>query len=268
MIERIVSAYAPSYAIGNSIDTRIMLEPLANAFVPVMALVHEFASYLPEGEMGRALGWATQSVFSADRVLNSARDDYPSIDNYRLHVLPQGPSELPEADGEDARIDPRQALEALIRPPGLGGCLSSCSVAARSFRARASIFSWKPRPPSRAKSPRRSIRFVWIGQRLPTDLDKGYFPKLRKQIARAGIGDTAVILDEVADLETAYRLADAFFLSSRLDPLPNVAIDSALRGLPVVCFEDCSGIADILATDPVARAQRRAAISMRTPPPN
>ena len=69
LVRHILSAYRLSYAIANSIDTRIVMRPLACAFVPVVALVHEFASYLPEGEMGRELGWATQSIFSAGRVL-------------------------------------------------------------------------------------------------------------------------------------------------------------------------------------------------------
>src|SRR5690606_22651167 len=44
--------------------------------------------------------------------------------------------------------------------------------------------------------------------------------------------------------------ADAFFLSSRLDPLPNVAIDGALRGIPMICFESASGLSEILGANP------------------
>src|SRR5262249_54531474 len=47
--------------------------------------------------------------------------------------------------------------------------------------------------------------------------------------------------------------ADLFFLSSRLDPLPNVAIDAAMKGLPVICFNGTSGIADIFGGDPSTR---------------
>jgi hypothetical protein len=43
-----------------------------------------------------------------------------------------------------------------------------------------------------------------------------------------------------------------FLLSSRLDPLPNVAIDAALRGIPIVCFEGATGIAGLLSSDPIA----------------
>jgi hypothetical protein len=38
-------------------------------------------------------------------------------------------------------------------------------------------------------------------------------------------------------------------LSSRLDPLPNVTIDAAFRGIPVVCFDGASGTAELLAAD-------------------
>jgi glycosyltransferase involved in cell wall biosynthesis len=252
LVRRLVATYELSYAIANSIDTRIMMEPLANAFVPVIALVHEFASYLTKGEMGRALGWATQTVFSAERVLESVRIEYPSIDNYRIHIAPQGPSELPEATPKEAAVS-RQSLEALIRPPGWEDAFLVLGCGTVVPRKGVDLFIDAATAVARAK-PSRRIRFVWIGQRLPAAVDNGYFAKLTKQVDRARIGEMAAILGEIADVETAYRLTDAFFLSSRLDPLPNVAIDSALRALPVVCFENCSGISDILATDPVARA--------------
>jgi hypothetical protein len=42
-------------------------------------------------------------------------------------------------------------------------------------------------------------------------------------------------------------MADIFLLSSRLDPFPNVAIDAMLAGLPVICFSNGSGVAEMLA---------------------
>jgi glycosyltransferase involved in cell wall biosynthesis len=42
-------------------------------------------------------------------------------------------------------------------------------------------------------------------------------------------------------------MADIFLLSSRLDPFPNVAIDAMLAGLPVVCFSNGSGVAEMLS---------------------
>jgi glycosyltransferase involved in cell wall biosynthesis len=252
LVRRLLSAYRPCYAIANSIDTRIMMKPLTCAFVPVVALVHEFASYLtPKGEMGRALGWATQSVFSAERVLQSARSEYPSLDNYNLHVLPQGPVEVPAAQAKE-RADTDQLIQRAMRPPGWEDAFVVLGCGTIYPRKGVDLFI-ATAAATAARKPARRIRFVWIGQRLPPGFDRGYFGRLMKQVRHARVGDSFAIVEQVTDLEPAYALADAFFLSSRLDPLPNVAIDSLLRSLPVVCFENCSGMADILLCDPVTR---------------
>ena len=60
-------------------------------------------------------------------------------------------------------------------------------------------------------------------------------------------------LDEFEDLEPIYARADICFLSSRLHPLPSIAIDSAIRGIPVICFDQASGIAKILKKSREAR---------------
>lgn len=252
LVRHLLLAYRFSYAIANSIDSRIMMKPLSCAFVPVIALVHEFATYLvPRGEMGRELGWATQTVFSAQRVLESARAEYPSVDNYRLHVLPQGPVEVPAAQPQESPSS-QLSLRDAMRPPGGDNAFIVLGCGTVYPRKGVDLFVACAAAIA-ARNSARPIRFVWIGQRRPPDLDQGYFRKLLKQISRSGAAHNVTILEQVTDLEPAYGLADAFFLSSRLDPLPNVAIDSALRGLPIICFEDCSGIADILATDETAR---------------
>ena len=39
--------------------------------------------------------------------------------------------------------------------------------------------------------------------------------------------------------------ADVFLVTSRLDPLPNVALDAAARDMPVIAFRQATGLADI-----------------------
>lgn len=69
---------------------------------------------------------------------------------------------------------------------------------------------------------------------------------LADQIKRAGIQSQVSIVRQTSEIEYAYRLADVLLLSSRLDPLPNVAIDALIVGTPVLCFERTTGIADFL----------------------
>src|SRR5260370_39235239 len=86
--------------------------------------------------------------------------------------------------------------------------------------------------------PNRNLRFAWVGTHY--EFDQPYFDLLREQIDRSGVDDTFKFLGELEELGPVYDQADILFLTSRLDPLPNVAIDSAIRGVPVVCFDKAS----------------------------
>ena len=251
LVKRLIATYRISYAIANTIDTRLMMKPLACALVPVVALVHEFASYLtPKGEMGRSLEWATQIVFSAPSVAASVISEYPNIENRIIHILPQGQSKLPTAPTAQVHSDQQQSLRRALRPPGTEDSLVVLGCGTIFLRKGVDLFCSCAAAVA-AMTPKRPIRFVWIGSPSPAHHD--YATLLREQIARSGMEGKITILDEVADLEPAYAAADLFLLSSRLDPMPNVAIDSMLRGIPVICFESAGGIADLLGADPSTR---------------
>ena len=85
IVERILSSYKISYAIANTIDSRTTFKPLSLAFTPVVALVHEFPVHLPhKGQMGQALEWATEIVFSSKSVADDACADYPPCGTTRF----------------------------------------------------------------------------------------------------------------------------------------------------------------------------------------
>jgi len=253
IVKRLLATYSISFAIANSIDTRTMLPPLSSSFVPIVMLVHEFAADLnrydrPVGEMGRALEWTTQIVFSSKFAAESARADYPHLDERPVHILPQGPSELPPRGNSTTRQLQDDALRKAMRPSGTERHIVVLGCGTVFARKGVDLFFECAKRVAAMKT-KQPVRFVWIGQRLPVSLDGNYFVKLTNRIRYAGIADRAMILDAVTDLEPAYASADILFVSSRLDPLPNIAIDSALRGLPIVCFEDTGGIPELLKTD-------------------
>jgi glycosyltransferase involved in cell wall biosynthesis len=83
-------------------------------------------------------------------------------------------------------------------------------------------------------------KFIWVGDGLSaTDTD--YSPYLFDQIKRSGIGDNLVFLPASPEFEFAVQTSDVLALTSRLDPLPTVVIDSLSMGRHVVCFESASG---------------------------
>jgi glycosyltransferase involved in cell wall biosynthesis len=96
-------------------------------------------------------------------------------------------------------------------------------------------------------APKVRYHFVWIGHDFQPD---GQFQiLLREQVSRSGLGESFQIFEAMDELEAVYDRADALFISSRLDPLPNVAIDASLRGLPVICFQKSTGMAEFLEGD-------------------
>jgi glycosyltransferase involved in cell wall biosynthesis len=254
IVRRLLANYSISYAFANSIDSRTMLPPLTASFVPVVALVHEFGPDLdridrPPGEMGRALEWATQIVFSSKATAESARADYPHLGERPVHILPQGLPQLPpRGESNEQQSD---KLARAVRPPGAERQVVVLGCGTIFPRKGVDLF-FKCAALVATMSTKHPVRFVWIGRRRPSLVDNNYFNELHEIIDKAGIADRAIIVDEVSDLEPALAAADIFFVSSRLDPLPNVAIDAALRGIPIVCFEGAGGVPEFLHRDQAA----------------
>lgn len=252
LVKRLCASYRVLYAIANSIETRLLLPWLAQAHVPVVTLVHEFASYTrPARSMGQALDWSTHIVFPAALVAGSAEREHPTLKGRTIHVLPQGPCPAPATKG--LREPPHQddALLELSRQKAREGALIVFGCGTVHIRKGVDLFLSCAAAVARLGS-KRPVRFVWIGAGFDPERDALYSCYLADQIERARLAGTVTILDAIPDVERAYALTDVFFLSSRLDPLPNVTIDAALRGIPVVCFADATGMADLFASDPLA----------------
>lgn len=251
LVERLCRLGRISYAIVNSIESRSVISSLVKRGIPVVSLVHEFASYTqPQGAMSAALEWATQMVFSADMTASSAVQELPTLANRKIHILTQGRCIVPGA--RQATATDSLALRRKMLPKGQEDALVVLGGGAIQVRKGVDLFL-SCAAAVMALAPRRPVRFVWIGHGYDPVNDVNYSSYLAEQIVRSGLGEMVAIVDEVADLEPAYATAGIFFLSSRLDPFPNVTIDAALKGLPIVCFEGGSGIAALLGTDSTLR---------------
>ena len=239
------------YALVNSIESRFVLSSLARHFIPSISLLHEFASYTrPRDAFRQALFWSTSSVFSANLTLQSALDEYPDLDETIAHIMPQGRCELPFAAlDEKARNAEIKRLMNALRPSSVPAD-AFLVIGAGSVQLRKGV-DYFIECASRVlrANPARSFRFVWIGHGFDPDKDVGYSVYLADQIKRAGIEEHITFLKDTSELDFVYEQANVLLMTSRLDPLPNVSIDALCVGLPVVCFESTTGIADILSEE-------------------
>jgi glycosyltransferase involved in cell wall biosynthesis len=248
VVTQICERFDFDFALVNSIESRPVLTVLAEQFVPTISLVHEFASYTrPKEAFREALQWSSEVVFSANVTRDNAFSTFPELAEASATVLPQGKCILPPSFTDvDAEHREGQRLQALIRPKDLPSeTLVVLGAGFVQLRKGVDLFiECASRVKRRAGD--RKFRFVWIGNGYDPDADVAYSVYLQDQIRRADLTAEVVFLGETSAIEAAYEVADLFLLSSRLDPLPNVAIDAMSQGVPVLCFDRTTGIADFL----------------------
>lgn len=87
------------------------------------------------------------------------------------------------------------------------------------------------------------LQFIWLGPKGP---DAAYDSMVKMQLARSDVRTRFTFIDHLDNPSVLIEKADVFLLTSRMDPLPNVAIDALYGGIPVVCFRDAGGIPDLV----------------------
>ncbi len=88
-----------------------------------------------------------------------------------------------------------------------------------------------------------SVHFVWIGG------NKQQVKAMRKQAQELSRQDVVHFIGSRPDVGPYYEAADVFLLPSREDPFPLVMLEAALRGKPIVCFENSGGAPEFVQHD-------------------
>ena len=253
---RLAAIYKPVYAIANSVETRRLAVSLAKANVPVVTLVHEFSAVTkPPRVLEELFRWAAHVVFPARVVQQSALDDYPTLRAAWTHVIPQGRPIVPARVNTDTENRPTDGdeLRKLLRPAGYEDALLVVGMGFVEIRKGIEFFISTATTCRRLLGPGK-VRFVWIGNGYKPGYLVDYSTFIAEQINRAGLEADFTMLPGVEDVATIYDAADMLFVSSRLDPLPNVALEMSLAGKPVLCFQNATGMVEILEQDETTKA--------------
>ncbi|MDN3220494.1 glycosyltransferase [Pseudomonas nunensis] len=248
-IQYLCKEFSFKFSLVNSVESHVVLELLANNFVPTVSLIHEFASaYADSRKLFSNIGlWSSELVFSANLTWGNAIELCPELSSITAHIIPQGQCVLPdlELSRNQLNIESEQ-LRKKLRPEGavdkkflvVGAGYSNYRKGVDLFIQCAAKVKQSPAGDN--------FQFVWIGGGYNPNSEDGYSVYIADQIKRSGLHDYVVLLDETAAIETVYQETDLLFVSSRLDPLPNVAIDALSKQVPVICFDKATGIADFL----------------------
>ena len=246
MVRDVARRYPLKFAIVNSVASGRALLPLRGEGVPTISLVHEFSSNMrPRSVLHDVIALSTETVFSTKVTLASAASDHWLYPGTSIHLAPQGKCIVPENSGISDKLIEKAWLRANLRPQEAASKFLVIGVGNIELRKGVDLFI-ECATILASQTGGEKFQFVWIGSGFDPDHEMTYSVYLDDQIKRAGLECQLKIIRSTSQIELAYQTADLLIISSRLDPLPNVAIDALLAGLPVLCFEKTTGIADFL----------------------
>ncbi|OZI20929.1 hypothetical protein CAL26_26095 [Bordetella genomosp. 9] len=251
VLDEILEQVPLSFAITNSVVSTAVCAALAGRFIPNVPLIHEFAAYTrPRGLFESAALWSGQLVFSTRLTLQNALEDEPAVAKCRREIIPQGLCRLPPREiVEQLPTEQGERLkQAILGPAPRSDEFVVLGLGTVQLRKGVELFIAAAHRMVML-DPTTNFRFVWIGPNFRPANDFEYSAYLVDQIKRSGLTERLTILPETPDIEVAYGVADILLLSSRLDPLPNVALDVMSRRIPLVCFDQTTGLADVLADE-------------------
>lgn len=244
------------FALVNTMQAWRLPHLLQRQGIASVLLIHEFAAFIrPDEAFRHACTWATNVVFSSPITHAAMVQRHPELDQVPVVVLPQGRCELPGQGNTSHRCNLQLTefpeLSQLHSSSWLQECQLILGAGAVQPCKGVDLFVATAHRLQQL-APHRPLLFLWLGDGYDPEQDFTTSIWIEDQIQRSGLTHNLHILRGSSTLYTnLLPLAHLFLLTSRLDPLPNVAIDALSEAVPVLCFEQASGTATWMQDDPL-----------------
>ena len=248
ILDRLLESNKFEYSVVNSLESSLDVLPfLAKNLIHTLNLIHEYATlYAHSADVMKFLSdYPGDIVFSCQSTCDDACTIYPDILKKIIYILPQGKSDVPKKEGNIESQNEANIIRNLMRPKGCEDSIVVLGAGTIYLRKGVDLFI-QTASKVIMMNPEKKYHFVWIGKQIDKDIDLSYCIFIKDQIKRLGLGEVVTIIDETSEFAEAFEHADLFLISSRLDPLPNTAIDAMAQSIPVLCFEYATGVAEYL----------------------
>lgn len=249
LVREVKKRFALDFAVVNSVATVGVAAALFEEKIPTVSLIHEYADYMG-AEVVQMLIFANRVVFPSVGVRASA--EVVAVKAFanmttNVTVRHQGRCALPGS--ENGKIFTQEDILLALgisEDDEMPAIVLGCGWV--QMRKGVEYFIEAARQVK--KQLNRPVRFIWVGGGYRPDTDIVYSSWLRSQIVNSDLEEEVIFFEETVDLDPFFELADVFFMSSRLDPFPNVAIDSVTACVPIVAFERGTGFAEFIKAHP------------------
>lgn len=253
-IKNLCRRYQFSAAYVNSIESVFSIAPLAMQGVDSIALIHEYAAYSrTDEETIEGLRAAKSLIFSSALTRDSFLPLLNSNLSQRVRVLHQGHCEIPISASKPVALDAkfRESVDTAFSLKKSEVPLRVMAAGYIQYRKGPDLFISLAAKITSVPGFEDS-KFLWVGDGFdPRTIEYGAY--LQDQIERSNLATNVSIINSSEDFEYALSACDVFALTSRLDPFPNVVIDSLKVGKPAFVFKDCSGYPEIFDKTPAFR---------------
>lgn len=270
------------FAITNSVESFPCIKFLVSNDIPFAAYIHEYTEYtFPAYKLIYTALFSDLVVFSSDHV----RDSWTGCMKDVEFDVVRDSTIIPQRDlviggvSADEIAEARQRLSAMVGRD-LTNVKLICGAGHLQWRKGTDIFAMT------AQICRDDAVFLWIGDGLNfEDTNFGAWMSYHLKMIGTGLPDSNLFLLPAGPAyPDVLAASDGMYVSSRLDPLPNVVFDAVDAGCRIVMFEGATGFGDqryqtsdtlcsVEYGNPVAAAQairdlpRKEGATKRTQPP-
>jgi glycosyltransferase involved in cell wall biosynthesis len=237
--------YGVSGLIANSVVSDAVAIAALYADVPTVSLIHEFSEYTT-GIFADVSACADRIILPAPLLAQSAAIEltslYGAVPN---NVLVRHQGYIEQQIDEDGDDIPAADILRIIRP---GKPRPRIILGAGFIHPRKGVDLFLQTAAALKAKTEQDFCFIWVGaggdlSDLRRDIQYGVW--LLATRSRMGLDEIVYFLPHQSNLATLFGLADVFFLSSRMDPYPNVLVDALRCGKPVVCFAGSTGAEEL-----------------------
>lgn len=223
----------------NSVESRILISTLAKIHHRIMFLIHEFGDMYPDNSFDEVGQLSRKIIFPCEMISQFAQlNSSLPINKIRVHGQGLLNEDLLRADKHKYQKKLKESLGIPQESVVVLGCGTIEKRKGVDLFVNAAI---KALPLSKVP-----LYFIWVGGvHFQQVFERKYFEWILKDIELQGFSDKIRFTGEVTDSSKYFLGSDIMFLSSRRDPFPCVMHEAMASKLPVICFDQSGGHAEV-----------------------
>ena len=218
-------------AITSTVVAGAVVERLKTCGYRVLSLIHELPGVIREMDQqanAEAIARLSDVVVFPAMMVHRRFNEIAPVPEDRVLIRPQGV--LRKNPYKNRAAEARREVLAKHGLPA--DCRIVLGVGYVDARKGADLFV---EVAARVLMLRSDVAFIWIGHA------GGVHDKVQTRIQELGVGARVLFVGFDREPMAYYAAASAYALPSREDPFPNVVLESAEVGVPVVAFDGASG---------------------------